>query len=290
LNPIDPASGRPDRCSDPAETPSTSPVRSSPAGASPASPSDPGPDVAPRAEPADDPLAERSRIAAFASTRGRYYAVVLAVFCCILLISNIAATKVIGFGPIVTDGGAFLFPIAYILGDVISEVYGFAAARRAVITGFAMQLLATLVFFLVQISPPGPGYENQEAFEAVIGFYPRIVLASLLGYVVGQLLNSFVLVRIKRVMGEKRLWVRLLTSTGVGEAADTLIFCTVAFAGVIPGWDFLSYVIFGFVYKVGVEIILMPVTYRVISLFKKHESTYSVDTDLARRAGQAART
>ncbi|GAA4284580.1 queuosine precursor transporter [Brevibacterium daeguense] len=264
MNPTDPASGQPDRLSDPAETPSTAPA---------------GVGLA-------DSRTDSSRVAAFASTRGRYYAVVLALFCCILLISNIAATKVIGFGPIVTDGGAFLFPIAYILGDVISEVYGFAAARKAVITGFAMQLLATAVFFLVQVSPPGPGYENQDAFEAVIGFYPRIVLASMLGYVVGQLLNSFVLVRIKRAMGEKRLWVRLLTSTGVGEAADTVIFCTVAFAGVIPGWDFLGYVIFGFVYKVAVEVILMPVTYRVIKVFKKHEHTYSVDTDLARRAAR----
>ena len=135
---------------------------------------------------------------------------------------------------------------------MLSEVYGFRAARKAVITGFAMQILASAVFYLVQISPAGPGYEHQEAFQAVIGFYPRIVLASLAGYVVGQLLNSFVLVRIKRRMGEKHLWVRLLTSTGVGEAADTVIFCTVAFLGVIPGTEFLNYVLFGFVYKVAV--------------------------------------
>lgn len=119
-----------------------------------------------------------ARFAAFASSRGRYYAVFLAVFCAVLIISNISATKVIGFGPIVTDGGAFLFPIAYILGDVISEVYGFKAARKAVITGFALQIMATFVFWLVLISPPGPGYENQDAFAAVLGFYPRIVAAS----------------------------------------------------------------------------------------------------------------
>ena len=101
------------------------------------------------------PSPTATRLAAFASSRGRYYAVFLAVFCVVLIISNISATKVIGFGPIVTDGGAFLFPIAYILGDVISEVYGFRAARKAVITGFAMQILATFVFWLVLVSQIG---------------------------------------------------------------------------------------------------------------------------------------
>ncbi|WP_375295004.1 queuosine precursor transporter [Brevibacterium sp.] len=226
---------------------------------------------------ADQAAGAGHRLAAFASSRGRYYAVILAIFCAVLIISNISATKVIGFGPIVTDGGAFLFPIAYILGDVISEVYGFKAARKAVITGFALQILATFVFWLVLISPPGPGYENQDAFEAVLGFYPRIVAASLVGYFVGQLLNSYVLVAVKKRMGEQKLWVRLLTSTGVGEFADTIIFCTIAFAGVIPGMSFVNYVIVGFVYKVAVEVILLPVTYRVITLVKKHEPSYELE-------------
>ncbi len=229
-----------------------------------------------------------ARLAAFATSRGRYYAIVLAVFCVVLIVSNISATKVIGFGPIVTDGGAFLFPIAYILGDVISEVYGFAAARKAVITGFALQILAVFVFWLVLISPPGPGYENQAAFEAVLGFYPRIVLASLVGYVVGQLLNSYVLVRVKRAMGEKRLWVRLMCSTGVGEFADTLLFCTIAFAGVIPGNDFIVYIVVGFVYKVAVEVLCLPLTYQVIKVFKRHEPSYgNVDETEHLRANAA---
>ncbi|WP_019158698.1 queuosine precursor transporter [Brevibacterium senegalense] len=222
-----------------------------------------------------DPGARSGGPAAFASTRGRFYAYVLALLCCVFLISNISATKVIEIGPFVADGGAFLFPLAYILGDVISEVYGFRAARRAVLMGFAMQALAVLVFFLVQVAPAGPGYENQSAFEAVLGFYPRIVAASLAGYLVGQLLNAYVLVKVKEKMGEKHLWVRLLTSTGVGEFADTLIFCIVAFAGVIPGWDFVNYIIVGFVYKVAVEIVLMPITYRVIGWIKARETTYA---------------
>ena len=234
-----------------------------------------------------------ARLVAFASSRGRYYAVVLAFFCVALLVSNISATKVIAFFPmgestdnywIVADGGAFLFPFVYIMGDVISEVYGFAAARKAVIMGFVSQLGASLIFLLVIIAPPGPGYDGQEAFAAVLGFYPRIVAASLAGYAVGQMLNAFVLVRIKRRMGERALWVRLLGSTGVGEAADTVIFCTVAFAGVIPGGEFIKYVLFGFVYKVAVEVLFLPVTQVVIRWFKKRAGTYSIETDAERRA------
>lgn len=122
----------------------------------------------PKPEGSDEPstggpeaLSAAGRLAAFASSRGRYYAVILAVFSAVLIISNISATKVIGFGPIVTDGGAFLFPIAYILGDVISEVYGFKAARKAVITGFGLQILATLVFWLVLISPRDPAMRTR---------------------------------------------------------------------------------------------------------------------------------
>lgn len=244
----------------------------------------PGPHTA---GPAQNPGSGKLNLVSFASSRGTYYAVVLAVYCCILIISNICATKVIGFGPIVTDGGAFLFPFAYVLGDVLSEVYGFRPARRAVLTGFVMMLIASVIFELVIISPPGPGYHNQEAFKAVLGFFPRIVAASLCGYIVGQLLNSFVLVKLKRRMGERRMWVRLLGSTGVGELADTLIFCTVAFAGVIPGWDFVNYVVVGFVYKCLVEVIVMPITYQVIKRFKAAERTYSEQTDAANiAAGQ----
>jgi uncharacterized integral membrane protein (TIGR00697 family) len=140
-----------------------------------------------------------------------------------------------------------------------------------------MAILAAVTFYLVQISPPADGWENQAAFEAVLGFVPRIVLASILGFLVGQLLNAYVLVWIKKRTQEKKLWARLMGSTIVGELADTLVFCTVAFYGVITGGDFLTYVIVGFVYKTAVEIILLPVTYRVIAYVKRREPTYELD-------------
>lgn len=206
----------------------------------------------------------------------RVYDIVAISFVALLILSNIAATKLIGIhiGPalLVFDGGAVLFPLTYILGDVLSEVYGFSRARRAILAGFAFSILAALTFLVVGAAPAGPGYENQEAFVAVLGFVPRIVAASVLGYLAGQLLNSWVLVRIKAKWGERHLWARLIGSTLVGEFADTLIFCTVAFYGLITGAEFLNYLFVGYVYKVGVEVILLPVTYRVIGWIKRIES------------------
>ena len=211
----------------------------------------------------------------FAATTRSLYPVIVGVFVGLLLISNIGAVKLIEFGPIITDGGAFLFPLVYIAGDILSEVYGFKAARKAILIGFAMSILAALTFWLVQISPPAEAWGNQEAFESVLGFVPRIVLASVAGYLVGQLLNAWVLVKIKERTQEKALWLRLLGSTAVGEFADTIVFCTIAFYGVITGEEFLVYVAFGFAYKTLIEVVLLPVSYAVIGWVKRREPTYA---------------
>lgn len=195
---------------------------------------------------------------------GLTYALVVASFCGLLLISNVAAVKLIALGPVTVDGGALLFPLTYILGDVLAEVWGFAAARRAIVLGFALGLLASLTFWAVQLLPPAPNWENQEGFEAVLGFVPRIVAASLVAYLVGQLLNAWVLVRIKKVTGERSLWLRLLGSTVVGEAADTAVFCFIAFFGVITGTQWLGYAVVGYLYKVLIEAALLPLTYAAI--------------------------
>ena len=201
--------------------------------------------------------------------------IISVAFVALLLISNIAATKAFMLGTsthyLIFDGGAVLFPLTYIIGDVLSEVYGFARARRVIIMGFVASLLASLTFFIVQYLPPAPDYENQDAFVAVLGFVPRIVAASIGGYLVGQLINSLVLVKIRQRWGADHLWARLIGSTLVGEAFDTVIFCTIAFAGIIPGSEFLNYIITGYVYKVGIEVVFLPITYRVIALVRKIE-------------------
>ncbi len=214
--------------------------------------------------------------ARFAAAQGGNYHIVVAVFCGLLIISNIGAVKLIAIGPIIIDGGAFLFPLVYIVGDVLAEVYGFRAARRAIFLGFGLAILAAFSFWLIQIAPPAAGWEHQAAFEAILGFVPRIVLASLLGFLVGQLLNSYVLVKIKERTKEKKLWLRLIGSTVVGEFADTLVFCTVAFYGVITGAEFLNYVITGYVYKTLLEVVLLPITYRVVAMVKSREPSYQL--------------
>jgi uncharacterized integral membrane protein (TIGR00697 family) len=203
--------------------------------------------------------------------------VISAVFVALLVISNVGAVKLISAGPLILDGGAFLFPLVYITGDVLSEVYGFKAARKTIYIGFGMAILSALTFWLIQMSPSATGWENQGAFEAILGFVPRIVLASVCGFMVGQLLNAYVLVKIKARTNEGSLWLRLIGSTVVGEFADTIVFCTIAFYGIITGGDFLNYVIVGYLYKTLLEVLLLPITYRVIAYVKANEPTYPVN-------------
>ncbi|MDP9806317.1 putative integral membrane protein (TIGR00697 family) [Trueperella bonasi] len=212
--------------------------------------------------------------AAYAPIRRGYYDVFVALFVAFLLLSNIAATKLIGVGPLVFDGGALLFPLTYVIGDVLAEVYGFKAARKAIGLGFVASIIGALTFSLVQIAPPAAEYENQAAFEAVLGVVPRFVLASLCGYIVGQLLNAYVLTWIKNRWGEKHLWARLVGSTVVGEFVDTILFCVVAWGGVVSWGTILNLTATGFGYKVIVEIVLLPITYVVINWVKNNEPGY----------------
>jgi hypothetical protein len=212
------------------------------------------------------------------------YDLVVAAFCGLLLISNVGATKAIAFAlpvdvpvlgnQLITDGGAFLFPLTYVLGDVLAEVYGLRRARRAIVMGFALAALASVTFLVVSATPPAPNWPNQEAWSAVLGFVPRIVLASLCGYLAGQFLNAYVLVRIKARTKGRSLWARLVGSTVIGELADTALFCTIAFAGVLSTRDLVGYTIVGYVYKVLVEVVCLPVTYAAIRAVKRREPGY----------------
>ncbi|MFC7765109.1 queuosine precursor transporter [Leucobacter soli] len=147
---------------------------------------------------------------------------------------------------------------------MLTEVYGLRASRRAILTAFALALVASLTILAVQVSPSAAGWENQEAFAAVLGFVPRIVTASLVAFLVGQLMNAWVLDRLRRRTSGRLLRTRLIGSTLVGQLFDTLLFCTIAFAGIITGVDFVMYVVLGYVVKVLAEVVLLPVTTRVI--------------------------
>lgn len=210
------------------------------------------------------------------------YAIVVALFTGVLIISNVVAVKLISFGPFTVDGGVFLFPLVYILGDVLAEVYGFKASRRAIFAGFALAIIASLTILLVQVSPAAPEWEFQESYEHVLGFVPRIVAASLAGYLAGQLINAWLLVRLRdRALARgntsggwlSQLWFRLISSTMVGQLADTVVFCTIAFYGTLLGWTFFGYVALGYGIKVLAEVILLPITTTVIRWIRRREET-----------------
>lgn len=201
------------------------------------------------------------------------YPVLLALFTTIFVLSNIVSTKGVQVGPLVTDGAFFLFPAAYVIGDVISECYGFRAARRAVWTGFLAIIIAVSTFYVAILLPAASFYEGQAAFAVTLGLVPRIVVASLSGYAAGQLLNAWLLTLMKDRLGERGLWKRLLGSTVVGEFGDTLIFCLIAapVIGISTVGDTANYVVVGFVWKTLVEVAVMPITYLVIRRIKAHE-------------------
>ena len=201
------------------------------------------------------------------------YPVLLTLFTTIFILSNIVSTKGVQVGPLVTDGAFFLFPAAYVIGDVISECYGFRVAQRAVWTGFLAMIIAVSTFYVAILLPAASFYEGQAAFAATLGLVPRIVVASLSGYAAGQLLNAWLLTLMKDRLGERGLWKRLLGSTVVGEFGDTLIFCLIAapVIGISTVGDTANYVVVGFVWKTLVEVAVMPITYLVIRRIKAHE-------------------
>jgi uncharacterized integral membrane protein (TIGR00697 family) len=199
------------------------------------------------------------------------FAILTALSATVLIVSNLASTKMFDFfgTGLVWDGGAILFPLSYILGDVIVELYGFKCAKKVIWTAFAMNLIAVLALFIVQLLPPGPGWGNQAAYESIIGFMPRIVAGSLIAFVSGQILNAYVFIKIKEITKGKRLWQRAIGSSLVGDLVDTVIFTTIAFIGTISTPQFVGLLVIAYVSKIVGETVLLPVTYGTINLCKK---------------------
>lgn len=213
----------------------------------------------------------------------RYFDLVLGAFVAVLLISNIASTKILLLGPFTFDGGTILFPISYIFGDILVEVYGYARARRVIWAGFAFLGLMAAVLWIVQKLPPAPGWENQEAYLRILGQTPRIVAGSLLGYACGSFANSIVMALMKVGMRGRFLWMRTISSTLVGEGVDTLVFCLAAFAGVLPWSTLWPVVASNYVFKCSVEALATPLTYWVTSTLKRREGVdvYDYHTNLS---------
>ena len=217
------------------------------------------------------------------------YTILVALFTPLLLISNIAATKgvllfeglQIHLGPIqidglITDGAFFVFPLAYVMGDVITEVYGFKAMRRAMWLSFVVAVAATLIFTITLALPAAPFWTSQDAMAAILGSVPQILVASLAAYIAGTTLNAFTMSKLKARHGEKNLVTRMISSTVVGELTDTLVFCSIAATviGIDSAGAFLNYVVVGFVWKTLVEVGLLPVSTAAIAWAKRAEPSY----------------
>ncbi len=205
--------------------------------------------------------------------RFRYYDLLMAAFVCVLLCSNlIGASKVAQIGQFKFGAGVLFFPISYIFGDVLTEVYGYARARKVVWAGFGAMIFASFMSWVVLALPPAEGWPYQSAFETVFAATPRIVLGSLIAFFCGEFCNSFVLAKMKILTRGRFLWARTISSTIAGEGVDSLIFYPIAFYGIWSNDILVSVMVSNYVIKVAWEAAVTPVTYLVVNYLKRAES------------------
>jgi uncharacterized integral membrane protein (TIGR00697 family) len=212
----------------------------------------------------------------------RYYDFVMAAFVAILLLSNIiGAAKLATLWGFTFGAGILFFPLGYVIGDVLTEVYGYARARRCIWAGFAAMLFMAFMSWVVVSLPPAAGWEGQGAYESVFGQVPRIVFASIVAFWAGEFANSFVLAKMKVLTQGKALWSRTIGSTIIGQGVDSLIFYPLAFFGIWSNEQVLMVMVTNWALKVGWEVVLTPVTYAVVGFFKRGEGldVYDEKTD-----------
>jgi len=203
------------------------------------------------------------------------------LFVATLLISNIAAQKLFAFGSATFTAGIIVFPVTYIFGDILTEVYGYHRTRKVIWTGFLANGLMAVVLWIAIALPAAPGWPLQKEFETVLGLVPRIVGASIVAYWIGEFANSYILAKLKILTRGKWLWTRTITSTVAGQLFDTTVFVLIAFGFVFPAPLLLRTIIYGWLFKVTYEVIATPLTYVVVRSLKRYEGIdhYDYGTD-----------
>ncbi len=201
----------------------------------------------------------------------RWYPAVVAIFVTCLITANIIAVKPVQVGGVIFPAAVVIFPLAYIFGDILTEVYGYQRARQTIWIGFGCNLVAVVAIWLAGLLPAAGFWSDQSAYETILGFTPRLLVASFIAYLVGEFLNSFVLAKLKVRTAGRYLWLRTISSTLVGELADSIVFISVAFLGVWPNDQMLTAIVTQWTIKVAYEIIATPVTYLIVGWLKRAE-------------------
>ena len=208
----------------------------------------------------------------------KYYSVITGLFTASLLISNTLDTKIFMLGSLALPCGIILFPIAYVFGDILTEVYGYGASRKVIWTGFASLLLMVLTYQIAGALPAASFWEHQQDYENILGKVPRIVAASVIAYFLGEFANSFTIAKLKIKTEGKGLAKRFVASTFVGQFIDTTVFVAIAFSGSMPASALVSITISAWAFKVAWEIIALPISLPIVKWLKKVENEDYYDT------------
>jgi queuosine precursor transporter len=206
-----------------------------------------------------------------------WYVAIASIFVTCLITANIIAVKLILLFGFLVPAGIIVFPLSYLFGDILTEVYGYGAARRVIWLGFACNLLAVIAFWIGGIAPAAPFWHDQAAYNTILGFTPRLLLASFIAYLVGEFTNSFILAKLKIATKGRWLWTRTIGSTLVGEGLDTVIFISIAFTGIIPSQMILTAILTQWIFKVAYEVVATPFTYLIVGFLKRREQLDTYD-------------
>lgn len=209
----------------------------------------------------------------------RYYDVAVALFVASLLTANIIAVKLVQIGSLILPAGVVIFPVSYILGDVLTEVYGYRWARRAIWLGFIGNLLAVIAIWLGGLLPAPVFWQNQGAYDTILGFTPRLLLASFCAYLVGEFANSTILAKMKIWTHGRHLWARTIASTVVGQGLDSLVFILIAFGGLMASPALMTAILSQWLFKSLYEALATPLTYAVVNTLKRVEGVDAYDTE-----------
>ena len=208
-----------------------------------------------------------------------WFVSIVAIFITCLITANIVAVKLVEIYGFVLPAGTIIFPISYIFGDVLTEVYGYRQARRVIWLGFFCNLIVVVAIWIAQLLPPASFWGGQKAYERILGYTPRLLAASFFAYLVGEFANSFILAKLKIATKGRWLWTRTIGSTLVGEGLDSLVFMIFAFAGTIPMAALLLAILTQWLVKSAYEAVATPITYMVVNFLKRKEGKDAFDYD-----------